>query len=405
MTRKKLRTLAAAGCVVIAGGCDVSVTNPGSIGDDYLDDPAAHQAVVNGMSRSLSRALNYLALTGAGSTRELLASGGTVFGITLKQRAGLLDPAFEETNDHWQFSQQARWVAEDGVRRMRESLDDSFSSSPLAAQALLNVGFANRLLGENMCASVIDLGPAGPRSVYFERAEAAFTEAIAVATASGNATLANAARAGRAGVRVWIANWSGASSDASLVPLTFAHQARYSASDLDQYNRVYWGSANQPYRAHTVAGTFYDTYFTTTGDVRVRWQKNASVPVGPLGNPWYIQMKFDRRESPINLATGREMRLIVAEAMLRSGDWQSALVAINQLRAATGVPLATAVDPTQAWTALKRERGIELWLEGRRLGDLYRWAQDKTPGATDDMTGRSVCFPIGQSEINANPNL
>ncbi len=397
--------LAAAGCVIMVGGCDVSVTNPGSIGDDYLDDPAAHQAVVNGMSRSLSRALNYLAVTGAGSTRELIASGGTVFGITLKQRAGLLDPAFEETNDHWQFGQQARWVAEDGVRRMRETLDDNFGSSSLAAQALIHVGFANRLLGENMCASVIDLGPAGPRSVYFARAEVAFTEAITVATASGNATLANAARAGRAGVRVWTANWSGASSDASLVPLTFAYQARYSASDLDQYNRVYWGSANQPYRAHTVAGTFYDGYFTATGDVRVRWQKNASVPVGPLGNPWYIQMKFDRRESPINLATGREMRLIVAEGMLRSGDWQIALAVINQLRSTSGAPLATAADASQAWTALKRERGIELWLEGRRLGDLYRWAQDKSPGAADDMTGRSVCFPIGQSELNANPNL
>jgi hypothetical protein len=54
---------------------------------------------------------------------------------------------------------------------------------------------------------------------------------------------------------------------------------------------------------------------------------------------------------------------------------------------------------------LKRERSIELWLEARRLGDLHRWKEDGSPGAVEDMTGRQTCFPIGQNELDSNPNL
>jgi hypothetical protein len=359
------------------------------------------------MSRSLSRALGYIAYTGAAESREIVASGSTSqFGITVRQRQGILDPGTADTNDHWQFAQQARWVAEDGVRRMRATLGDGFSKSPYAAEALVNVGFANRLLGENMCDGVIDGGPIQPKKVYFDRAEAAFTEAIAVAVQAKNVNLEQAARAGRASVRVWLGNWTGAASDANLVPSGFRYQARYSAIELDQYNRIFWANSNQPYRAHSVVTTFYEGYYSSSNDPRVPWKTNPAIPMGTQGNvPWLFQTKYDKRESPIDLASSGEMRLIVAESLLRTGDWQGALSVINDLRATVGVAPWSAANITEAWVALKRERGIELWLEGRRLGDLARWIADGTPGAVEDMAGRDLCFPIGQNERDANPNI
>jgi hypothetical protein len=99
------------------------------------------------------------------------------------------------------------------------------------------------------------------------------------------------------------------------------------------------------------------------------------------------------------------MRLIVAEGRLRAGDVTGALDAINELRLLAGVEPATAENLPEAWTALKRERGIELWLEGRRLGDLHRWIAEAAPGEAEDMSGRDTCFPIGTTELDTNPNL
>lgn len=387
--------------------CDTSITNPGPVQDDFLDQPEAHPALVNGIERTVSRALNWISLTGAVVARELTA-GSTVssdFLLTVQQGEGILDPGPEETDQHWQFAQQARWVAEDGVRRMREALGEAFGSSPLAARALLFAGYANRILGENMCDAVIDGGPAGPRRIHFERAEAAFTEALEIAGRAGPLEIAHAARAGRAATRVWMGDWAGAVEDALAVPPAFVFQARYSALEVAQYNGIYWTIAAQPHRGHTVFGTFYDAYFLETGDARASWGENPQLPSTQRGDPWHFQTKYARRDAPINLSSSREMRLILAEAALRGGDATGALEILNQLRAEVGAPPWPGAGIDDAWTALKRERGIELWLEGRRLGDLHRWLTEGAPGDAEDMTGRSTCFPIGTTEINTNPNL
>jgi hypothetical protein len=376
------------------------------VSDDQLDKEVALPAVVNGMARSFIRALNYIAFTGAGASREIVASSnGGPFGITLRQAQGILDPSTDETNDHWVFAQQARWVAEDGVRRIRATLGERFAGSALAAQALVYVGYANRLLGENMCVGVIDNGPAQPRTIYFDRAQAAFTEAIAIAHTAGDAQLESAARAGRAAARIWLGDWAGAVSDASLVPRAFLYQAHYTTLEQDQYNRIYWSNANQPYRDHSVIGTFYESYYENFADPRTPWKKNPAIPNGISNVPWYFQTKFAGRDSPINLSTGREMRLIIAESLLLSGDWQGSLSEINQLRSSVGVAPWTASGVDETWTVLRRERGIELWLEGRRLGDLFRWNASGRPGDAADTIGRHSCFPIGQTELNSNPNL
>ena len=75
-----------------------------------------------------------------------------------------------------------------------------------------------------------------------------------------------------------------------------------------------------------------------------------------------------------------------------------------------------ATTETEAWTFLKRERAIELWLEGRRLGDERRWMENGTPGELDtpDWSGisplftenpRSFCFDVPDSERDQNENV
>ena len=392
------------------GACDTTVTNPGPVQDSFLDDRTAYPGLINGAGRALSEALNWISYTGAAVARELFPAGSTgSFGITVQAQTGKLRD--DEVNEHWELAQRARWVAEQSTERIRAGLGNAFASDKGAAQVLVWSGYANRLLGENTCEAVIDGGPRQPSAIYLDRAEGAFTEAMAVAAAANDSRLANAARAGRASVRALKGNWTGAAADANGIPNDFVYQMPYNTIDQDQYNRIYWAVGNQPYRAHTVWRTFYEQYYTDTKDPRVAWGQDPRNPTGDaavldLGRvPWYFQLKYPRRDSPINLSSGWEMRLIEAEARLVNGDIPGAMPLLNAHRVTLGLTPWSAANATEAWAALKRERGIELWLEARRLGDLRRWLAANRPGATDDMTGRDLCFPISRSEVETNPNL
>jgi hypothetical protein len=120
--------------------------------------------------------------------------------------------------------------------------------------------------------------------------------------------------------------------------------------------------------------------------------------------------------SPIRLSSGREMRLIEAEVKLRANDVAGAVTSMNLVRTnANAGSTVAASDATEAWRLLKRERGIELWLEARRLGDLRRWKAEGTPGALDPLeqpglatshlAKQDLCFPISTAEIQTNPKL
>jgi hypothetical protein len=395
-----------------AAGCDLEVTNPGPVQADFLEAPAALASVVNGAGRDLAEAINWTAYTGAAVARELHPAGSTAaFGISVRQQAGKL--ADDDGNAWWNNAQRARWTAEDAAARVKRVLGDGAARNRTYAQALLWAGYANRHLGENFCEGIIDGGAPGPSTVYFERAEAAFAEAIAVATAASDANLASAATAGRASVRLSRNNLAGAAADAGAVANAFAYRMPYYQNDDAQYNRIFWAGANQPYRAHTVWNTWVEPYRRASRDPRVPFDSSLTVLVGDAAVTvngvsqrvrWYNQAKYTAITAPINLSTGWEMRLVEAEVKLVAGDVPGALASMNLRRTALGLPLLTAANATDAWTALKRERGIELWLESRRLGDFRRWAAYSRPGTSEDMTGRDLCFATALSEKQSNPN-
>jgi hypothetical protein len=369
--------------------------------------------VLTGIELSLIQGINMVAFFGSEAAREY-TQGGRIHPIKLPPNPGQLDHDQELPNNAWNDAHRARWIAEDGVRRFRNAMADAFGSSELAARALLYAGYSNRLLGENMCEAVIDGRAVQPRTVHLETAEQYFTEAMTVASAADRSDLVTAARAGRASVRLFLGDDAGALQDAAAVPPDFIFQAEFGPSPETHNNWIHYISSNQPFRAHSVWATFYEAYYADVGDPRTPWGRDANVPTAEFSNvPWYFQLKHPETTSPMNLSSGREMVLIQAELALRSGNWQQALALVNSLRSGlvsdhTGaaLPLATAANATEAWTALKRERGIELWLETRRLGDLWRWVENDAPGEMESVSDRiRLCFPIATSELQTNPNI
>jgi hypothetical protein len=400
----------AAVAVLALTGCDLEVTNPGPVQDEFLNDTQAFPSVLQGVRRAA--ALAY--------TRLAYDSGLTSFEGT---PGGLVDSEFyngkltsENVDDHWERAQQARWMAEDGVRRLREALEGEFSSNDIAGRLLVLSGYANRTLGHNMCVAVIDGGPEMPSADFLTRAEEYFTEAISVGNASGASDIALAAQAGRADVRMWLGDWSGARSDAAGIPMDFVYQLHhYDLDDFPDPNEVYFRGASDPWREYTIWGTFAEGYYAETGDPRMAWNEIPDAVTMVYNLPFYVQQKFTSKTSPHTLASGREMLLIQAEEILVNspGNFQAAMDLINQLRTSvmsdhTGEALApaTAANVNEAWTALKQERRVELWFDNRRFADLRRWENEGRPGSTpmEDMSSRSRCFPVGVTEVDTNSN-
>jgi hypothetical protein len=221
MSRRVLRV--AAPLCVLAGvsGCALDAVNPGPIQAEALASPGALSSLVNGAGRDLAEALNWTSYTGGAAAREIFPAGSTgAFGITvLHQNGKLVD---NDGDTWWNFSQRARWTAEDAVTRAKTVLGTASTNNATLAQALVWAGYSNRHLGENFCEGVINGGAPGPHTVYLERAETYFTEAIAVATAANTPNLLQAATAGRASVRLLRNNTAGAATDAAAVPSTSA---------------------------------------------------------------------------------------------------------------------------------------------------------------------------------------
>jgi hypothetical protein len=422
---RSLKRLGVASTFILAAtACDFDVTNPGPTDDAFLDNSKAHQAVANGSARMLFDALNEVAYTTSAVTRELFPAGSTSsFGISNNQQVGLLLYDDEHIGGGWTSAQRARYIGESGFDRFAENHEGGNSGYKPGVEAALFAGYASRLLGENWCEAAVDGGAIIARTEVLKRAETWFTKAIDAAGATASlSTQKTAALAGRASVRVQLGDWAGAVADAGQVPTTFVYNARYEDAEQDQFNRIYFAGADQPYRGVTTWGTLYVEYYTDTKDPRVPWTDtgllgDAAVQmVGNVRVPFYRQGKFPDRGSDIRLSSGYEMRLIEAEKKLKDGDWAGAMALVNARRTALGLAPWAPADITEAWTNFKRERGIELWLEGRRLGDLKRWKDTATPGALDALetpgdptsflvSSQSLCYPIPQGEREANPNI
>lgn len=412
---KWLHTGAALALAFLGIGCGdfMSVTNPGPIQDKALNSRDAIPGLVGGMSYNLS-----MALGGSGTTSIVLVTG-LVSGEISHSGSYPLPPIFarglldkEDVGGVWARAQRARWVAEDGIERVKKEhllSEADYARDPFMARANLLAGVANRILGENMCEAVISIG-AEPgtrqdRLEHFKRAETYFSEAINIGQAAGESDIVNGGYAGRATVRAWLGKWTEAVADAKQVPTSFSYTAAFSSAKQDNWNLIQYETYDR--FEYSVAQT---EFASVLGDPRVPWDtartKAGGAANGPNGMLALQQRKYKERGAAIPMLKGTEMRLIEAENALRAGDIPTAKARMDEARAFYNLPpLATPATLAAAWALFQAERGATLWLEGRRLWDLARWNAEKGPGHRDFPAGRSQCVPISQEELASNPNL
>ena len=404
------RASVATSLLAIAACNFFDVQNPGPIEDEDLNVPTAMPGLVTGMAFSLSEAIDATAQNLAIMADELY-HGGSYSEQGLFNRGIVRD---EDVNGMWGEMQQARWVAESGIERMKEVLGADYDTSPLAARANTYAGLSNRLLGENICQAVIDGGPAEENSAHFARAEAQFTEAIRIASGLTGAirdSLLRVAYGGRASVLASQGKWAEAATDAALVPTSFVFVAPFSTNTGDENNDLVFETNNR--LEYTVFNTQWAQNPKT--DARVPWDTarttSGEIAAGQDGRtPFFRQLKYVGLGADIPLVKGTEMLLLRAEAALRNNDVAGAMALINEQRAfyrtgSSPLPDLTATTAEEAWPILHAERGAVVWLETRRLWDLRRWNAEPAPIKHTYLDERDKCIPISLNEKNSNPNV
>ncbi len=382
----------------------LNVEAPGRISDTDLNNAAALAGITAGASYNLTSALDATVQQLSMAALDLGHGGSYDFGgIPI----GIFKADVEDWGEYTTMS-RARWTAEHGLMRMLEVLGPTaYEKDANVAKTYLLAGFANRHLGETQCRVNFDelvggeyvAGSDRPHTDAFARADSLFSRAIAVGTAAGStaANTVTAAYGGRASVRAWQGKWDDAVADATKVPTTFVWNSTFSSANTNYI----WRETNNR-REMTLSTVMWQN---VTNDPRVPWQ--TTTQKGQDGQtPFTRQMKYKTIDADIPVTHGAEMRVLQAEAALRKGDFAGAQGFLNQARSKWSMaPITLSTNPDSAWPTFRFERYATLFLEGRKLWDWRRWNVEGPPKRDPASAGRDLCFPIGQAEQRANPNI
>jgi hypothetical protein len=392
---------------LIFAGCGIfEVDNPGAIVEEDLNNEIAIPALVAGAGGDLYYIYGYLdsAPVFSGMLADEIQHVGSYPDWRQVDDPDLVitEESISLNNLHDNCA-RARWVADDGARRIKELLGDPAASSADLAQILVYSGFAHLLLGDLFGAVPIDGGPLISQEEVYQRAVARFTEAIAVGQAAGASEWVQAAYAGRTRAYFSLNDLNKAVADAQQLPAGYRLEAIFSENTDREKNWCYW--ANITRNECSVSPEIVALY-QETRDPRIRCTDNG---IGGDGNrPWWIQDKYTSYSAPIRLVGWQEFELIQAEAKLNSGDLAGAIAHINTVRAgivlddAENTPLAArgaSSDAAEVRAWLIHERRVEFFFEGRRLADCRHF------GLLNVIKNDPPFFPIPSNELDTNPNL
>jgi hypothetical protein len=271
-------------------------------------------------------------------------------------------------------------------------------------------------MAEAFCQGTVRSGPPLTTAAMLDSAIVHFTAAqnigVAAATIESN-SMANAALVGRARAKLQKGDKPGALADANAVPAAFNYNLAYfdDLSFRDRLgNRLWQFVANRGSMAIAPAWRVTDPRVPQRVAPSNLLPQDANYTVD-RGLPYVIQNKYPGFATPIRLASKMEADYIAAEAC--GTATQLALIATR--RTANGQPAYTGpTDPASALAEFETQRGLEFFLENKRLGDLARNGAAvlfvPVPGSTYfkpgfTTVGNQTCFPLPITETDNNPNF
>lgn len=433
---------------VMLTGCDIlGVDNPNNLREEDLADPASARPMANGAEAAVTRALGAVLAPVSVASDELTLIGSRDAWGQL-DGGNIDDPANEFSDAAFPFVGEARWLTDEYVRRLNNFLEDpQFDLTETQREEITlqlvrvylygaiiytsvadfyddfvvgsnrneggqPVGAGNMNSLHDTALSYVDSGLARASEIESDgefvtallamRARILHNRAIwgkvnPVDTGNPLVNDADAVAAAQAALdRIGEANFTfelildGSTPDLVVTDLSMALQIN---------DRAELGFASS-YADIDGDGNFTVTYpDPLSGDVDPRLQD-------------YIQgFVAEVQFADIPVVSKAEMRLILAEAAAAGNPDVDFATQINALRELTN---PGEEDPLPDWSSsssvsqrdiLISERRVNLYLQGRRLADHYRFGQ-ASPEWTEGVKDTEDTFlPIAITEIRANENV
>ena len=438
--------LALALCLPIAlAGCSslLDVNNPNSVPIEDIGDPKTAPSLANGLLSSLARAWGAVLSPYSIATDELTWIGSRDAWQYLDQ--GIIsEPTNEFVDAAYPFLGESRWLSDTVIKQLTIFLNNTrLEDTNNLARAYLygsityaTIGdfFQDFVIGSSKLKPAPPLGPANMDVVYATAISYA-TAGLALARAASNRDvdletrlLAARARAAHAravkaliyppgaGVPIGgnpLVNNAAARADAesalAIAPVAdWKFEFHYSPTTVstDIGFEINERLEMMPGDRYVNAATWCGDLPATPADITLQ------DPIDNIPDPAMLsQIKgrwdcFGDRYTSLTALSARELHLIVAEVKLAQGDLPGFDASINNVRSLNGLTNYDHTNPAHPTPSaiLQHERQANLYLQGRRLQDEYRFQvpADIWLAGSEALTVPGTLFPITITERLSN---
>ncbi len=399
-------------------GCEdpLKVENPNSLLEQDLDNPIAAEGIVNGALGTVAQGVGFVLAPYSTVTDEVTWIGSRNAWNDLN-RGIVTDIQNEFVDNAMKYMHEGRWMADKAVTQM-EKFDSEgvLEDRSLLAKAYLIAGMVRIYIADwfddwafsDKTEPAPAVGKDNMSKVYDDAIEL-LTKAVNVAREVGDTELEARALACRARAKHAKAVWQLLNPPGQVPANPYVNAGADDAAAA-------LGLVDGSWKWQLMFGVgreWNDTAWQINGRKELAFVSDvADDPIDGGDDPRIVAAITDftnidkwggTNYSPITVVSAREMHLIIAEAKLASGDEAAAKNHLNAIRTMDGLtPLDNQITVGEM---LVHERRANLFIQGRRLNDMYRFGI-KDPEWDVNSPAYTVpgsFLPITISERRANP--
>ena len=397
--RKVMGGLALAAALTLSGCKNLlDVELPGSTTADALNDPSFATLLTTSVQGEFEIAFDNYVISAAYLGGEIIGAFVQAGGAEWLQR-NVTPASSDYVRAAYAPVSTSRALADDVIDRLNGWTDAEVEGrAALLATANLYAGFNYIIFGDGWCSAAFDLGPEVFPAGMFDLAKQRLTAAVS----SSDSDIRNAANVGLAHAELSLGNTAAARAAAEQVPPGFEYMVSRSEATGDRENDI---ADRNLSKSISIDPNYWVTEWMGVADPRVDLTDTGGKATDGVSDLW-IQNKYPTLSSPIRLASYTEARLIIAEV----AGGQTAVDIINELHDAAGIPSFAGGSDAEIRDHVIEERRRELFLEGKRFGDLRRYGGfDEWTKGTHPFTpityGGNECMPLPNVERFNNPSL